>query len=121
MSDRDDILENWQTQLQAMDESDTETLAGCFTPDAVLVHMTGYTQALDDWMAGMRARTFVYHRVVPKDVDVTIDGDRAELVGRVLTGVTDDGSGQTWRLRITQDLARIDGDWLCTRSVVTTW
>ena len=48
-----------------------------------------------------------------------LDGDAARLVGRVITGVTDDGSGQAWRLRIEQDLARTSGGWLCTASRVT--
>lgn len=87
----------------------------------MLVHLTGYAQPVDEWMAGIRAGTFVYHGVVPKDVEVDVDGDAARLVGRITTGVTDDGSGQTWRLRCEQALERHGDEWLCTRSTVTMW
>lgn len=39
---REQILHHWKVQMQAMDEADTDQLRQCFTPDAVLVHMTGY-------------------------------------------------------------------------------
>jgi len=32
MTDRDDVLDNWQAQLRAMDDGDTESLTACFTP-----------------------------------------------------------------------------------------
>ena len=115
---REEILANWRAQLQGMDEADTELLAAQFSPDATLTHMTGFVQPLADWMRGIRARTFVYHRVIERGVDVALDGDTARLVGRVITGVTDDGSGQAWRLRIEQDLARTPDGWLCTASRV---
>lgn len=116
------VLANWRAQLAAMDAADTDALAALFTPDATLTHMTGYVQALPDWMAGMAARQFVYHRVIEKAVDVSVTGAAARLNGRILTGVTDDGSGQTWRLRVEQDLRRdADGRWRCTASRVTTW
>ncbi|GAB3701898.1 nuclear transport factor 2 family protein [Mariniluteicoccus flavus] len=122
MTARDDILTNWRTQLTAMDEADTSALAACFTPDATLVHMTGYRQPLDEWMDGIRARQFVYHRVVEKSVEVTIqDDDNAKVSGHILTGVTDDGSGQTWPLDVAQDFVRIGDAWLCSSSRVTMW
>lgn len=122
MSDKDDVLANWRAQLEAMDQADTAALERLFAPDAVLVHMTGHRQDLSDWLAGMRAQRFVYHQVVDKGIrSIEVDGDRARLVGRVITGVTDDGSGQAWRLEIGQDFVRIGGRWVCTESRVTMW
>lgn len=113
------VLANWADQLRAMDAADTEALAALFTPDATLVHMTGHVQPLEAWMAGIRAREFVYHRVVEQGVDVEVGGDTARLVGRIVTGVTDDGSGQAWPLRVEQDLVRSGSAWLCRQSRVT--
>lgn len=115
----DEILANWKTQLQAMDEADTETLAACFTPDAVLVHMTGVQQPLHEWMAGIRRRQFVYHQVIEHDVDATVDGDRASVVGNITTGYRADGSGQAWPLHVVQDFVHTADGWLCRRSTVT--
>lgn len=115
------IRANWQAQLTGMDAADTALLAAQFTPDATLRHMTGHVQALDDWLDGIRAGTFVYHEVLPRTVDVTVDGERAWLTGRILTGHRADGRGQTWRLELDQDFSNVDGRWLCTASRVTTW
>ena len=38
-------------------------------------------------------------------------GDRADLVGDVVTGYREDGSGQAWPLRMTQQYRREDGSW----------
>lgn len=117
---RDELLELWRVNLEAMDAGDTETLRSCFTPDASLVHMTGYVQPLDEWMAGIRRREFVYHRIAERSVTVTeLTPTRATVVGRIVTGITDDGSGQAWPLRVENIVQRIDGEWLFTQSKVT--
>lgn len=116
---RTELLANWQTQLSAMDSGDTETLASCFTPEAVLVHMTGVRQPLDEWMAGIRRGTFVYHQVIEHDVDVQVDGEHATLVGNITTGYRPDGSGQAWPLHVVQDFRHTADGWLCTESRVT--
>lgn len=121
MSARDEIVQNWATQLQAMDEADTATLAECFTPDGVLVHMTGYRQPLEDWMAGIRAGEFVYHQVIEHDVTVTELSEEqgtAILHGHITTGHRADGSGQAWPLDVRQRFVLTDGEWLCRESVV---
>lgn len=91
---RTEILKNWQQQLVAMDEADTEALRECFTDDAVLIHMTGYRQPIDEWLEGMRRQEFVYHQVIAKQVAVEITGEHAVLTGDIITGYRSDGSGQ---------------------------
>lgn len=114
------ILDVWRTQLDAMDAGDTDALSSCCTRDMILTHMTGHRQPLPDWLDGIRRRTFVYHRLVERSVQITaVDGDRATLVGHVITGITDDGSGQAWRLRMEQDYRREAGEWLCNASRVS--
>lgn len=119
MSDTDAVRAHWDAQLQAMDEGDTTALGELFADDATLTHMTGDVQPREEWFAGMRRRDFVYHRVVDEGVAIDVDGDTARLVGRIVTGVTDDGSGHAWPLRVEQDLVRRDGEWFCTSSRVT--
>lgn len=113
------VLAVWRRQLRAMDEGDAEALGACFAPGAVLTHMTGYRQPLGEWLAGVRSRQFVYHRVEERSVEILrLEDGRATLVGQVVTGITDDGSGQAWPMRIDQDYERRDGSWACTRSRV---
>lgn len=119
MSHIDDVRAHWDAQLRAMDEGNSAALGELFADDATLTHMTGYVQPREEWFAGMRRRDFVYHRVVDEGVAIDVDGDAAHLVGRIVTGVTDDGSGRAWPLRVEQDLVRRDGEWLCASSRVT--
>lgn len=121
MSSKDAILQNWSAQLKGMDSADTDLLASCFTPDAVLVHMTGYRQPLDEWMRGIEAGQFVYHRVEEHWVKVTeLSASSAHVSASITTGITDDGSGQAWPLRCEQDFVLTDaGLWLCWQARVT--
>lgn len=116
---RTEILKNWQQQLAAMDEADTDALQECFTDDAVLVHMTGHRQPVDAWLEGIRRQKFVYHQVVEKHVEVELAHDRAVLTGDIITGYRPDGSGQAWPLHCVQQFVQLDGIWLCTESRVT--
>lgn len=104
-----------------MDSADTDLLRSCFTPDAVLVHMTAYRQPLDEWMDGINRGEFVYHRLVERSVELTsLTEKTAHVQGYITTGITDDGSGQAWNLRCEQDFVlTLDGRWLCSESRVT--
>ena len=114
------ILAVWEAQLEAMDAGDTEALRACCTPDMTLTHMTGHRQPLAEWLTGIRRGTFVYHRLVERSVEITeVDGERAVLVGHIVTGITDDGSGHAWRLRMDQRYVRRHGEWLCEASRVS--
>lgn len=116
----DEVLANWATQLEAMDAADTQALASCFTPDALLVHMTGVRQPLDAWMEGIRRREFVYHQVIEHGVVVEpLGDDRAALSGDMTTGYRADGSGQAWPLHVEQDFVNTPDGWLCRESRVT--
>ena len=116
----DGVLVLWRTQLEAMDAGDVVALRRCFTPDMTLTHMTGYVQPLDEWLAGVDRGTFVYHRLVERSVEITdVSDDCAELVGYVTTGITDDGSGQAWNLRMEQEYRRSGAVWRCLASRVS--
>lgn len=90
----------FEAYIDAMDEADVSTLRKLHKPDAVLVHMTGYRSSLDEWLRGIRAGDFVYHRIQVHSYSPTLTGFTAE----VTTGITEDGSGQPWPLRIDVDV-----------------
>ncbi len=50
-----------------------------------------------------------------------VDGDTAELVGRIITDATVYGARATWPLQLTMAFIRQDGRWLASRSEATTW
>lgn len=115
-----EILAVWKKQLEAMDAADCTALQACFAPNMTLTHMTGYRQPLNEWLAGIRRREFVYHQVHERSVEITrLDATQAHLVGHITTGVTDDGSGQAWPLRIEQEYRHDGIEWRCSDSRVT--
>lgn len=114
------VLDCWDAQLEAMDEGDTDALRECFTAHMTLTHMTGYVQPLTQWLRGIDRGDFVYHRIERRSVEVVAcDPSSAKLLGRVITGITEDGSGQAWPLRFDQDFVLTDDGWRCSASRVS--
>jgi hypothetical protein len=114
------VVASWRVQLRAMDEADVDTLRACFAPGVTLTHMTGFEQPLEEWLDGIRERQFIYHRVIERSVSVTATSETgAHLTGHIITGVTDDGSGQAWRMRVEQDYERVEDAWFCSSARVT--
>lgn len=105
----------WEDFINAMDAGDTASLRGLHTPDATLTHMTGHVATLDEWMAGIDRGDFVYHRIDVREVEF---GD-GRIVGWITTGITDDGSGQAWPLRVEIDVVEVGGVPMVAASRVT--
>lgn len=119
--DRQEILENYRAQLRAMVDGDTQALGELLTETFSLTHMTGYCQPKLEWLAQMRAGQFEYHDAQERDVSLEVDGDTAELVGRIVTDATVYGARAKWPLQLTMDFVREGGRWLASRSEATTW
>jgi hypothetical protein len=119
--DRAEILDNYRAQLRAMVDGDTEVLGELLTEDFSLTHMTGYFQPKQEWFTQMRAGQFDYHNAEERNVSLRIDGDTAQLVGRIVTDATVYGSWAHWPLQLTMDYIRTGGRWLASRSEATTW
>lgn len=114
------VLACWDAQLEAMDDGDTTGLQECFTTDMTLTHMTGHVQPLAQWLAGIRRGDFVYHRLERRSAEVVASDPRsARLVGHVITGITEDGSGHAWPLQFDQDYVLTAEGWLCSAARVT--
>lgn len=92
----EEMQDLWDRYITAMAEADTDALRSLHHPAAKLIHMTGHVASLDEWLAGIANREFVYHRIVVHSVTQTETG----LEGYITTGVTDDGSGYPWPLHI---------------------
>lgn len=116
---KEGIADNWKAQLAAMDAADIIALRECFTDDAVLVHMIGYRQPLDEWMRGIESEEFVYHQVIEKGVSISVlPHSEAKVVGDIITGYRADGTGQAWPLHVEQKFVQENGCWLCAESIV---
>lgn len=90
----------FEAYIDALDSGDTRALRGLHHPDAVLVHMNGHRASLDEWIRGIKAGEFVYYRIDVHSFQPTEYGFTAEIT----SGITKDGSGHPWPLRIEVDV-----------------
>jgi ketosteroid isomerase-like protein len=120
-STREEVIDAYRAHLRAMTEGDTDALDDMLDDDFTLTHITGYRQPKAEWLSQMRAGQFVYHGVEERNVTVDVEGDKARLVGRIVTDATVYGTHADWRLQLTMDYAREGDNWIALRSVARTW
>lgn len=120
-SDETQILQANSDQNQAMIDADTEALDSLLAPGFELVHITGYAQPKEEWLAEIRTGGMAYHEIRPQFVSVKIDGDRALLIARNLVTATIWGTNATWPLEMTTTFERVGILWLLTHSRARTY
>jgi ketosteroid isomerase-like protein len=98
------------------------SLRGMMSDDYYLMHMTGVHQSADDFISGLMGGTFNYYSADHDDIQVSIDGDTATMVGksRVLAAVYG-GGRHRWRLRGDFTLRKENGKWKLTSSKASTY
>ncbi|MEU4563448.1 nuclear transport factor 2 family protein [Actinoplanes sp. NPDC023936] len=120
-ADETAILQAGRARTQAMIGADTNQLGELLADDFTAVHITGYEQSKADWLEQVSSGETAYHDVQEQSASVAVDGDTAVLTSRNLVTATINGSRGTWPLESTTTYARIDGNWLATRSRSTTY
>ena len=117
MDDVKRIRALYEAYWQCMIRKDADGLRAMMAEDYFLLHMTGVRQSAETFLAGLLDGTFNYYAAEHDSIDVRVDGDRAELVGRsrVLAAVYGGGKHR-WRLQGDFTLRREQGDWLMTSS-----
>ncbi len=100
-----------------MINKDAAGLRGLMSEDYFLVHMTGLKQPVDVFIKGLLDGTFNYYSAVHDDIQVTVNGNTASMIGksRVLAAVYGGGKRE-WRLRGDFTLAKAEGCWKLTSS-----
>ena len=117
MDDVERIRALYEAYWQCMIRKDADGLRAMMAEDYFLLHMTGVRQSAETFLAGLLDGTFNYYSAEHDSIDVRVDGDRAELIGksRVLAAVYG-GGRHRWRLQGDFTLRREQGDWLMTSS-----
>lgn len=117
MDDVERIRALYETYWQCMIRKDADGLRAMMAEGYFLLHMTGVRQSAETFLAGLLDGTFNYYSAEHDSIDVRVDGDRAEMVGRsrVLAAVYGGGKHR-WRLQGDFTLRREQGDWLLTSS-----
>lgn len=112
MDDRQHIEGLYRRMYCAMIEKDTVTLDQLHADEFVLTHMTGLRQTKQDYIHAIANGTLNYYSADHERIEVTIDGDRATLLGRsrVLAAVFGGGIHK-WPLQLNFTLVKRNGLW----------
>lgn len=104
-------------------DKDTAKLADLLKPDTVLVHMTGYVQPVSEWLDQVDSEEMKYYAWQEETIkDIIIDGDRASLIGQSRVKARIWGAGpSTWPLQMKVSLEKVDGKWLVSKQVASTY
>lgn len=112
MTDKQQITRLYEDMLQYMIAKDTSSLGSLLSDDSVLVHMTGHRQSKAEYLSEIASGVLNYFSAQTDSIDITVDGDKARLVGRSRVNAAVYGGGRhTWPLQMDSRLERIDGQW----------
>ena len=83
MSEKETLQTIYRQINQAMVEKDTDTLSQLLRADTVLVHMTGYSQPVAEWLEQIESEDMAYYSWKEDAIkDVVISGNSASLIGQ---------------------------------------
>ena len=112
MNDKQQISRLYEDMLRYMIAKDTVSLGALLSDDSVLVHMTGHRQSKGEYLREIASGVLNYYSAQTDSIDITVDGDKARLVGRSRVNAAVYGGGRhTWPLQMDSRLERIDGQW----------
>ncbi len=122
MDDIETIKEMYRQYWICMIDKDADGLREMMSADYYLMHMTGARQSADEFISGLMGGTFNYYSADHDDIQVSINGDAATMIGksRVLAAVYR-GGRHRWRLRGDFTLRKENGEWKLTSSEASTY
>ena len=115
-SDEQALKEVYTRRLQAMVEQDTSTLASLMDDNLILRHITGATQTKQEWLDDIAAGNMYYININNTKLNVTINGNRAEIEHTNIIEARIYGSRGTWTLSGTSYYEKRDGKWIWTNA-----
>ena len=122
MDNKQQIIALYHQMYKAMVEKDTKTLNRIHAPEFVLIHMTGMHQPKKEYIRAIADGTLNYYSAEHEQMDVTVNNDHATLTGRSRVSAAVFGGGKhTWKLQLTFQLVKRDGQWLFTQSKASTY
>ena len=122
MDERGIIRDMYREYWRAMIARDADGLRRLMAKDYYLMHMTGVKQPAEAFLRGLLDGTFNYYSAEHDGIEVTIDGDRATMVGRSrVSAAVYGGRRSTWRLQGDFTLRREPEGWRFTSSRASTY
>ena len=102
----------YHSMYRFMIARDVTRLGELLDDSFVLVHMTGHRQSKGEFLREIATGVLNYYSAQTDSIEVTVDGDKARLIGRSRVNAAVYGGGRhTWPLQMDSRLERIDGQW----------
>ena len=122
MDDKQQIEALYREMYQAMVMKDTATLNRIHADEFVLTHMTGMHQSKQEYIRAITEGTLNYYSAEHEQMDITVSGNTATLIGRSRVNAAVFGGGRhTWRLQLTFQLVKSNNHWLFISSRASTY
>lgn len=122
MTDEKKIQELYRDYWRCMIHKDEHRLRELMDEDYYLEHMTGVRQTREEFLAGLRAGTFNYYSAEHDAIEVRVNDNLAEMIGKSrVTAAVYGGGKKSWRLQGYFTLKKEDGVWKMTSSKASTY
>ena len=113
----EEIKELYKKMYEYMINKDKVGLNEVLDDSFILRHMTGLRQAKEAYINSILDGTLNYYSAIHENIDVTIKGENAHLVGDSYVEAAVFGGGKShWRLRQTMDAIKKNDKWYMTSS-----
>lgn len=98
---KDEIRKLEDRRYRAMCEADQKTLDELLADSLVYTHSYGGADGKASYLAGIRAKKWVYRRIERPKEDIAIYGDCAVITGQVKIDLVSDGTPKTLKSAFT--------------------
>ncbi len=116
------LISKYRQMQEAMVAADSQRLARLLEDEFILVHMTGYQQPREEWLAQIDNGRMQYGSSVEEDVRVTrLNDARASLRGRSRVRAVIWGAEGLWPLQLDVEFSNHAGEWLMRRASASTY
>lgn len=122
MNNIETIKEIYRRYWKCMIDKDESELRSLMSDDYYLMHITGTRQSIDEFISGLLDGTFNYYSAEHDDIQISVNGNTATMVGKskVLAAVYGGGKSR-WRLRGDFTLRKEKENWKLTSSKASTY
>ena len=122
MNDIETIKEIYRRYWKCMIDKDESELRSLMSDDYYLMQITGTRQSIDEFISGLLDGTFNYYSAEHDDIQISVNGNTATMVGKskVLAAVYGGGKSR-WQLRGDFTLRKENENWKLTSSKASTY
>ncbi|MHC5374601.1 nuclear transport factor 2 family protein [Enterococcus sp. LJL120] len=113
------ILEAYRNHHNWMVAADIEKLNQSLAPNFFLRHMSELKQEKVVWLKEIASGGMNYIASHEDDVEIKIQGEKAELIGRNRVEAIIHGSHGTWPLQLKMSLEKINDRWIILQAVAS--